>query len=185
MPMLWQVHQGDILDVPADVLVCSANVYLALSGGVGGAFLLRYGPAMLEALQQYLAERGIRHVERGDVVTMQPCGSPYRAVLHAVSVDGFYQSSPAVVAGVLAESLRRAAALAAQTVALAAVATGYGRMSIADFAEGLRQVIGTPFPPLQRVTIGLRSREGVEDLRALVPELEAADPFTPAAGLRD
>src|SRR5215468_8973021 len=104
--MLWQLHCGDLLDVPADVLVCSANVYLALSGGVGGALLLRYGPAMQEAPQRYLLERGIRHGERGDVVLMPPCGSPYQAVLHAVAVDGAYESSPAVVAGVLAESLR-------------------------------------------------------------------------------
>ena len=39
--MLWRLCVGDILDVPADVLVCSANVYLNLSGGVGGAFALR------------------------------------------------------------------------------------------------------------------------------------------------
>jgi O-acetyl-ADP-ribose deacetylase (regulator of RNase III) len=174
--MRWEVHQGDILEVSADILVCSANVYLALSGGVGGAFLLRYGPAMQEALQQYLDGRRIRHVERGDVVAMPPCGSPYRAVLHAVAVDGVYESSPAIVAGILAESLRQAAARAAHTVALTAVATGYGRMSIPDFAEGLRQVMGEPFPPLERVTIGLRSREDVEELLALVPELEKADP---------
>src|SRR5882757_5821312 len=101
MAMLWQVHLGDLLDVPADVLVCSANVYLALSGGVGGAFLLRYGPGMQDALQHFLTERGIRHVERGDVIQMPPCGSPYRAVLHAVAVDGFYKSSSAVIAEVL------------------------------------------------------------------------------------
>jgi O-acetyl-ADP-ribose deacetylase (regulator of RNase III) len=183
--MRWQVHQGDILDVQADVLVCSANVYLALSGGVGGAFLLRYGPAMQVALQQYLAGRGICHVERGDVVPMPPCGSPYRAVFHAVAVDGAYESSPTIVAGVLAESLRQAAALAAHTVALTAVATGYGRMAIPVFAEGLRQVIGKPFPPLERATIGLRSREDVEELLALVPELEKAEPLAPAGGLCD
>jgi O-acetyl-ADP-ribose deacetylase (regulator of RNase III) len=85
--MLWQLHHGDILDVPADVLVCSANVYLTLSGGVGGAFLLRYGPAMQQALFQSMADRNKRHVESGEVVTMEPFGSPYRAVLHAVAVD--------------------------------------------------------------------------------------------------
>jgi O-acetyl-ADP-ribose deacetylase (regulator of RNase III) len=172
--MRWQVYHGDILDVPADVLVCSANVYLALSGGVGGAFLLRYGSAMQEALQQYLAEKGIRHVERGDVVTLPPCGSPYRAVLHAVAVDGFYESTPTVVAGVLAESLRQAAALAANTVALTAVATGYGCMSISDFAAGLRRVVSEAFPPLERVVIGLHSPFNVEELLALMPELERA-----------
>jgi O-acetyl-ADP-ribose deacetylase (regulator of RNase III) len=146
--MRWQVHQGDILDVQADVLVCPANVYLALSGGVGGAFLLRYGPAMQEALQQYLAGRGV--------------------------------SSPAVVARVLAESLRQAAALVARTVALTAVATGYGRMSMRDFAAGLRLVIVEAFPPLQRVTVGLRSSDDVEELLALIPELERPELFAPA-----
>jgi O-acetyl-ADP-ribose deacetylase (regulator of RNase III) len=47
--MKWHVHPGDILDIPADVLVSSANVYLTLSGGVGGAFLRRYGVAMQDA----------------------------------------------------------------------------------------------------------------------------------------
>src|SRR4051812_22493006 len=103
--MKWQVSQGDILDVPADVLVCSANVYLALSGGVGGAFLLRYGAAMQEALLQHLASRGVRHLERGEVVTMPPCGSPYQAVLHAVAVDGVYDTTPEIVGEVVAESL--------------------------------------------------------------------------------
>jgi O-acetyl-ADP-ribose deacetylase (regulator of RNase III) len=174
--MRWRVHQGDLLDVPADVLVCSANVFLALSGGVGGAFLLRYGPAMQEALQQYLSGRALRHVEQGAVIAMPPCGSPYRAVLHAVAVDGAYDSSPAVVASVLAESLRQAAALGAHTVALAAVATGYGRMSMADFAAGLRQVVRGSFAPVERVTIGLRSASDVEELLALMPELHTAEP---------
>jgi len=37
----WYVRHGDVLDVAADALVCPANVYLNLSGGVGGAFSLR------------------------------------------------------------------------------------------------------------------------------------------------
>src|SRR5262245_35677615 len=146
--MRWRVQQGDILDIPADVLVCSANVYLTLSGGVGGAFLLRYGPAMQTALERYLSERHIRHVERGDVVEMPPCGSPYRAVLHAVAVDGFYASSPEVVAAVVEASLRRAAALSARTVALTGLAMGYGRLTVAAFAAGLGRVIGQSFPPV-------------------------------------
>jgi hypothetical protein len=32
----WTVKCGDILDEPADVLICSANIFLNLSGGVGG-----------------------------------------------------------------------------------------------------------------------------------------------------
>lgn len=92
--MQWQLYHGDILDIPADVLVCSANVYLNLSGGVGGAFLQRYGLKMQEALREYLAATGVSHVPCGTVVEMPPCGSPYRAVLHAVAVDAFYETSP-------------------------------------------------------------------------------------------
>ena len=172
--MRWRLREGDILDVPADVLICPANVYLTLSGGVGGAFLLRYGPAMQDALQQYLTDRGVRHVERGDVVEMPPCGSPYQAVLHAVAVDGFYASSPEVIGEVVAASLQRAASLSARRVALAGLAMGYGRLSVAEFARGLRPVMGRSFPPVAEVVISLRSRHDVEELRALVPSLEAA-----------
>src|SRR6186713_2035000 len=106
--MNWRLYVGDILDIPADVLVCSANVYLTLSGGVGGAFLQRYGTAMQDALFQHLAERGIRHVNQGDLICLPPFGSPYRSVFHAVAVDGVYDSTPTVVSALVAASLQRA-----------------------------------------------------------------------------
>jgi O-acetyl-ADP-ribose deacetylase (regulator of RNase III) len=171
--MHWSLHLGDILDVPADVLVCSANVYLTLSGGVGGAFSLRYGPAMQESLNDYLRQRNTRHVSRGTVVAMPPCGSPYQAVLHAVAVDGTYESSPSVVAAVISDALRQAAALQARTVALAALATGYGRLTMEGFAEALRVVIDMEVSPLERIVIGLRSRADSEELERLVPRLAA------------
>ncbi len=170
--MRWLVHPGDLLDVPADVLVCSGNVYLNLSGGVGGAFLLRHGPAMQDALHCYLAERNIRHVNRGDVIAMPPCGSPYRAVLHAVAVDGFYESSPEVVTAVIRESLRQSATHSARIVALTAVARGYGRLPLVDFARGLRPLLGEEFPPIEQVVIGVRSADTAEELVSLVPHLE-------------
>jgi len=173
--MRWLVYQGDLLDFPADVLVCSANVFLNLSGGVGGAFLLRYGPAMQEALHRYLAEHGIRHANRGEVVSMPPCGSPYQAVLHAVAVDGFYESSPEVIAAVTRQALSQAANHSARRVALTALATGYGRMSMAEFAKGLRPLLGEEFPPLEQVVLGLRSTSDVEELLELIPELVQAE----------
>lgn len=60
MLMRWIVKHDDILDEPADVLVCSANPWLNLSGGVGGEILLRYGPQMQEELHRLLAGRGRR-----------------------------------------------------------------------------------------------------------------------------
>lgn len=170
----WAVRHCDLLDVPADVLVCSANVYLTLSGGVGGAFLLRYGTAMQEALADHLAQRGLKHVERGDLIVMPPFGSPYRAVLHAVAVDGFYDTTIQVVADLIRESLRHAAQCGAETVALAALATGYGRKSMEFFAEAVNRVIDDEVPPIRRVVVGLRGRHDVDELLAAAPRLTEA-----------
>lgn len=168
----WFVRCGDLLEVPADVLICSANVYLTLSGGVGGAFLLRNGPAMQEALYGYLRDRAVRHVPRGTVVVMPPCGSPYRAVLHAVAVDGAYESSPNVISKLLAECLCEAAQLEAKDVALAALATGYGRLTIGDFAQAIGPLLHQDFPPIARIIIGLRNPHDVDELLQLVPEIK-------------
>src|SRR3954470_16058184 len=83
--MRWTIKQGNILDEPADVLVCSANVFLNLSGGVGGELLLRYGPEMQQQLHRYLTDRRLHFVQQCDVVPCGPCGTPYKAVLHAVA----------------------------------------------------------------------------------------------------
>jgi O-acetyl-ADP-ribose deacetylase (regulator of RNase III) len=167
--MRWSFKHADLLDEPADVLICSANVFLNLSGGVGGAFLLRYGGAMQDELRAYLTGRQRSFVEPGEVVCMPPCGSPYKAVVHAVGVDAFYQSSPQMVRDVIAKSLRSAVALEACKVALAAVGTGYGRLSMSIFAEALSPLLGVDFPPIQEVVVCLRNRDDVEELARLIP----------------
>ncbi|MBX9627958.1 MAG: hypothetical protein K2X82_29430 [Gemmataceae bacterium] len=70
--------------------------------------------------------------------------------------------------------LRRAATLSARTVALAGLAMGYGRLSVGDFAEAVRPLTGSDFPPVETVVIGLRSRDDVTGLLGLVPTLEEA-----------
>lgn len=170
--MRWSVRVGDLLDVSAEVLVCSANVWLNLSGGVGGEFGRRYGTGMQEELHGYLKSRGLNFVGRGEVVEMPACGSPYRAVLHAVGVDAAYETSAGVVAEVLGESLSRAAALGARSVAMAAVGTGYGRLSMREFARGLETVMGREYPPVERVMIGVRSGYDAEELREGAAGLE-------------
>src|SRR3954464_4082978 len=107
--MRWVLTHGDILDVPADVLVCSANVYLNLSGGVGGEILRRYGDAMQKELHGYLAGRTLRFVKQETVVPTASGGTRFSAVLHAVAVDGFYQSSPAVIRQTISTALTTAA----------------------------------------------------------------------------
>jgi O-acetyl-ADP-ribose deacetylase (regulator of RNase III) len=168
----WFVYHGDILDVSADILVCPANVFLTLSGGIGGAFALRYGDSMQRRLNEFLSEKKVRHVNQGDIVEMQGNPSHFQAVLHAVAVDGFYDTNQEVMANVVESSLRRAAALDANSVALSAIGTGYGRQSIADFGFSLSRVVGMDFRPIEFVIVGLRSLSDVEEILRQLPILK-------------
>ena len=167
--MQWVLTHGDILDVPADVLICSANIYLNLSGGVGGEILRRYGDAMQKELHGYLAERKLRFVEPGAVVPTAPCGTPFNAVLHAVAVDGFYQSSPSLIEQTVTTALKVAAGLGAKRVALTALATGYGRLSMRTFAAGVARLTEATFPPLDQVMVCVRHESERAELMAALP----------------
>ena len=151
--MHWIIKHADILLEPADVLVCSANPFLNLSGGVGGEILLRYGDEMQKALHSHLADRHLRFVRRRDVVQTASCGTPFKAVLHAVAVDAFYQSSSEVITTVARRSLEMAAALGARKVALTALATGFGRLPMRQFALGIKPLKPVGFSPIEQVVI--------------------------------
>lgn len=168
----WIPKHGDILDEPADVLVCSANVLLNLSGGVGGGLLLRYGSQMQQELHRHLSERHIRHAAQGEVVATAPCGSPYKAVLHAVAVDGFYQSSSTIIQAIVAKSLGTAASLGAKRVSLTALATGYGRLTMQQFAEGIRPLMTRTFSPIEQVVVCVRNEADQDVLVAALLNAE-------------
>ena len=165
--MNWQFISGDILQVPADVLICSANVFLNLSGGVGGDVLLRHGRGMQDELHQFLARSGKAFVQQGDVVACGPHGLPVKAVLHAVAVDAFYQSSPQIVRAVVEKSLKMAAELGARRVALTALATGFGRLSMEQFAEGILPLREANHPPVEEVVVCVRSADECERVRSV------------------
>ena len=165
--MSWRVVVGDILDQRADVLVCSANPYLTLSGGVGGAFMVRYGQEMQERLQAYLEERGVRHVPPGTVVRMPPCGSDYVAVLHAVAVNAAYESSPELVTEVVEQTLDIVEELGAHSVALPALATGYGHMTLEQFRDGLAPLVSRRRASAD-VLVCIRHREDIDLLEPLM-----------------
>jgi O-acetyl-ADP-ribose deacetylase (regulator of RNase III) len=162
--MKWTIEAGDVLCIPADVLICSANVFLNLSGGVGGEILLRFGAGMQEELHEWLRRVGKRHVERGDVVVTNPHGTHFQAVVHAVAVDGFYQSSPAVIEAVTGKALQVAAELQARRVALTALATGFGRLSMSDFAKGIKPLLKREFGAVEEVVLCVRSQEQRHEL---------------------
>lgn len=163
----WSLVTGDILDVPADVLVCSANPFLTLSGGVGGAFLLRYGDEMQRFLEGYLSERELRHAKPGTIVEAPPFASPYQCVFHVVAVDGAYECPRERITSIVAEILRLAARRRARTIALPALATGYGRLTIAEFAAGLRPALAGEFDGIHVILV-LRHEVDVDRVRSIL-----------------
>lgn len=166
----WTITHGDILDRQAEVLICSANVFLTLSGGVGGALLQRYGDALQHELNQHLKSRSIRHVAQGEVVRTSSGGAPYLAILHAVTVDGMYRSSPDVVVSVVRRSLAVASVEGAKTVALAALATGYGRLPIRDFAEALLPLVGQPHGNIEEICVCLRHPDQADVVQSVLQQ---------------
>src|SRR6185436_1921360 len=95
--MRWTLKTGNIVEEAADVLVCSANPHLTLSGGIGAELLARYGTAMQSKLEQVVRQRAPHFIPRGEVIPYSDAAIPYRAILHAVAIDGWYESSPQVI----------------------------------------------------------------------------------------
>jgi O-acetyl-ADP-ribose deacetylase (regulator of RNase III) len=147
------VRRGDILGEEADVIVSTANVNLAMSGGVSGAILRRGGGDVQQALADYLRGTGRDSVPPGSVVLTGP--GPLRAkhLLHAVSIDESYGSSVGLVRRTIEGALSEAAGLGARSVALPALATGYGPLLIHEFAEALKGALGRTYEPIEELRV--------------------------------
>lgn len=144
--------------------MCSANVYLNLSGGVGGEILRRFGPAMQRELHEHLHRLGKPHVAPGSVVTTASHGTHFKQVIRAVAIDAFYTTTADRLRETVASALTMAAAAGARSVALTALATGYGRLSIKDFGKAIVTLQNREFPPLEQVTICVRSADQADEL---------------------
>lgn len=155
----WKASVGEILDFPADALICSANPQLNLSGGVGGAFALRFGNAMQHFLHEWLAANDLHFVEPGQVVVAPSCGSPFRVVIHAVAIDAFYDSSADIIRKAYANAFADAARAGCRTVASACLACGYGRATPHAFATAVRVFLHGQLPGIDRVDFISTNRE--------------------------
>jgi O-acetyl-ADP-ribose deacetylase len=182
--MRTTVKSGDILDEEVDVLISTANVNLNMSGGVNGAILLRGGHDVQQELQGYLKRVGKNWVPPGTVVRTGPGPLRVKHILHAVSIDGFYQSSVELVERTIERSLTEAARLGAKTVALPALATGYGPLSILEFAQALRGATIREFAPIEELRVVLRRADEADIVATAfgMPPHEVVTPQSPRPG---
>jgi O-acetyl-ADP-ribose deacetylase (regulator of RNase III) len=154
--MKCSVKVGDVLDEHADVLICPANPWLNLSGGVNGAILMRGGQAVQDELHSHLRRAGRTAVEAGTVVCTGPGPLRVKHILHAVAIDPFYGSSVELVKQTIESALGTARSLGAVTVSMPMLATGYGPLTAEQFGRAVADVVGRDWPPIEQLTIVVR-----------------------------
>ena len=164
-----EVLVGDVLDVPADVLISTANPWLQMTGGVNLKIILRpQGELVHEELQRHLRATGRRYVEAGTVVRTGPGSLPVKHILHAVSIDPSYDSSVGLVADTIVKALSQARDLQARTVTIPELATGFGPLSMEEFAAALRGATARDWSPLQVLKVVLRHQQDADTVRAVL-----------------
>lgn len=147
------LQQLNILDISADVLVCSANVSLNLTGGVGADIVARYGNEMQAELHEQIHNKSPRFAQPGEVYKCYTQGLPYMVILHAVAVDPMYHSSTEIITETIRKSLIIAEEHGAKVVALTALASGFGDLTLDDFAEGVKPLLQEDFGSIEKVII--------------------------------
>jgi O-acetyl-ADP-ribose deacetylase (regulator of RNase III) len=164
-----EVLVGDVLDVPADVLISTANPWLQMTGGVNLKIILRpRGELVHEELQAHLRTTGGRYVAPGTVVRTGPGSLPVRHILHAVSITPSYESSVELVAETITRALAQARQLGARTVTIPALATGFGPLSMEEFATALRRALEQDWSPLETLKILLLRAEDADTVRRVL-----------------
>src|SRR5690606_13492540 len=134
------------------------NVLLNMSGGVNGELLLRGGQGMQEELHAYLRKNGLNHVHPGFVMEIGPEPAHFKCIVYSVAVDGFYGSSVELVVQTLKNALQIIADKGCMTVAVPALATGYGSLSITQFGEALKHCIHGKDWPFEELRVVVRNK---------------------------
>jgi O-acetyl-ADP-ribose deacetylase (regulator of RNase III) len=164
-----EVFVGDVLEVPADVLISTANPWLQMTGGVNLKIILRpEGELVYNELQAYLKATGKRFVPAGTVVQTCPGSLPVRHILHAVSIDPSYDSSIDLVADTIIKALTQARMLGARCVSIPALATGFGPLTMMEFATALSQAIGVDWTPIESLKVVLLKEEDAAVVRCVL-----------------
>jgi O-acetyl-ADP-ribose deacetylase (regulator of RNase III) len=160
---------GDVLDVPADVLISTANPWLQMTGGVNLAIILRpRGERVYDELQRSLPATGHRMVPPGTVVRTGPASLPVQHILHAVAIDPSYDSSVELVANTLTLALTQARELGAKVVSVPALGTGFGPLTMTDFGAALKRALARDWAPLEVLRVVLRTEDDAETVRAAI-----------------
>lgn len=161
---------GDVCNETADAIISTANVFLQMTGGVNGEILVRGGLPVQQELNEYKKSRGISYVDQGTVIETGPGPLQTERILHTVAVDCWYDSSPEVVEGVVSKALTLAAEAGAKTVAMPALATGYGHLTMPEFARGLRAALLKQYGSIEELRVVLTNEKNLSEVKSVLNE---------------
>ena len=162
--MIASIQQIDILDLEVDALIYSTNVRLNCTGGIGACLMERYGKQVQTDLHTLLSEQGTTFASQGSVFEHVTEGMPYQRVYHTIPCDGLYNTTEEIVSNVLVKSLEGCLDCPnVSTVALSALATGYGHLLFEDFFRLASSILSdNRFAPLASVTIGVPDQDSYQ-----------------------
>lgn len=161
------VRVGDVLNAAADVLISPANPWLNMSGGVNGA-IREQCPEIQTELRSHLESAGKPAVQPGTAVRTSAGNLPFAHIIHAVAIDPFYDSSAQLVGDALKAAFDLACSLQARSVSLPTLATGYGPMSVQEFARAFADSVVGHYD-LECVRLVVRSAENADAIRSVTP----------------
>lgn len=109
---------------------------------------------------------------RGETVTVGACGTHFKHVIHAIAVDVFYQADVDSTAEVLAKALRQAESLRARKVAVVALATGYGPLSMREFGQAMSSVATSSLNLIEQAVVVVRNPDHAQEILSACPDAE-------------
>jgi len=113
-----------------------------------------------------------RWVPAGSVVRTGSGPLSVQHILHAVAVDGMYDSSVELVRDTICKALAMAGELGANVVTVPALATGYGWLTMRSFAHAVRAVRDGECPqgesPVDVLTVVLRREDDARTVRDIL-----------------
>lgn len=156
---------GDIVDEQTEGLVCSGNVQLNMSGGVNGELLHRGGDNMQKQLHGYLRSCGKHYVEPGFVMEIGPAPTHFRCIVYTVAIDAWYSSSVPLATKALTNAFVILQQAECRTVAVPALATGYGNLTKEAFGQALKQCLQERTWSFQEIRVVLKNESDLQAVR--------------------
>lgn len=169
--MKFEVVQGDITKIQADVIVNAANRALLGGGGVDGAIHRAGGPAILEACKKIRASHG--PCETGDAVITCAGNLPAKFVVHTVGPiwHGGTHDEDDLLRSCYEKSIVLAEKAGARSVAFPNISTGvYGfpKDRAARLVKDLFDSLAAVPSPIDRVIFVTFAKEDYLLYRSLV-----------------